>query len=176
MKHYVVRLSEEQADRIRWDVLQISIEFAVELEPNGEVYVYDERRFVEYRLKNPDWVEDVGELLIPEARSGDEITLIMPDGAEKSFELPYSLSELGYSAHRDMPIGQSVETPTAARPEAASYELKLGRQVLKRLKEAEIPISSSLVLSLSKDGELKIEKWPGEKAMIWFDKIVLLVK
>ena len=176
MQHYVIRLSEEQADRIRWDGLQISMEFAVELEPDDEIHVYDERRFVKYRLNNPDWVEDVGELLLPQAKAGDEITFIFPNGSEKTFELPYSLRELGYSAHRDVPIGQSVETPTTEQPEAASYELKLGRQVLKILKEAEIPISSSLVLSLSKDGELKIEKWPGEKAMIWFDKIVLIVK
>jgi hypothetical protein len=189
MKHYVVRLSEEQADRIRWDVLQISIEFAVELEPDGEVYVYDERRFVEYRLNNPQWLEEegLGELLAPEAQQGDEITLIFPDGTEKTFELPDYRT--GYSWHPllETPIGQGVETKTAARPEAAQnnstmdfkmkkYELKIDNQVLKNLKENCIPVTQSLILVLSDDGELRIAQWPGERAMAWCERIVLLVK
>ena len=99
MKKHVVKLNEQQADRIRWDVLQISKEFAVEIEPDGSVYVHDERRLVEKRLKNPRWVEEegVGELLAPEAQQGDEITLIFPDGSEKTFELPDYRT--GYSWH-----------------------------------------------------------------------------
>jgi hypothetical protein len=190
MKHYVVRLSEEQADRIRWDGLQISMEFAVELEPDGSVYVHDERRFVSARLKNPQWLEEegVGELLAPEAQQGDEITLVFPDGSEKTFELPDY--RRGYSWHPllETPIGQGVETKTAAQPEAAqnnfimdfkvkSYKIKLGREALRKLGASGEIVKgkgNSLILVLE-DGELKIDQWPGERAMAWCEEIALMV-
>jgi len=190
MKHYVVKLSKEQAERIRWDSLQISAEFAVEIEPDGSVYVHDERRLVAKRLKNHLWVEEegVGELLAPEAKQGDEITLVFPDGSEKTFELPDYRT--GYSWHPllETPIGQGVETKTAARPEAAqnnftmdfkvkSYKIKLGREALKELSASgEIAKGKgNLLLLVLDDGELRIAQWPGERAMAWCEEISLMV-
>ena len=86
----------------------------------------------------------------------------------------------------ETPIGQGVETKTAARPEAAqnnftmdlkvkSYKIKLGREALKKLSASgEIARGNSLILELE-DGELRIAQWPGERAMAWCEKISLMV-
>jgi hypothetical protein len=59
-----------------------------------------------------------------------------------------------------------------------SYEIKLGRETLKKLSgsgEVAKGNGTLLILSLSPDGELKIKRWPGERAMAWCEKIVLMV-
>jgi hypothetical protein len=88
----------------------------------------------------------------------------------------------------ETPIGQGVETKTAARPEAAqnnfimdfkvkSYKIKLGREALRELSASGKVAKGkgNLLLLVLDDGELKIKQWPGERAMAWCEEIALMV-
>jgi len=87
MKH-VVNLNKKQFEDLKWDFLQISFHFSIVMERDGSITVRDERQFATRRLKSLQGLREFMDLVVPNAQPGDEITLVLPDGTEKSFVLP----------------------------------------------------------------------------------------
>ena len=87
MKH-TVNLTRKQFEDLKWDFLQISFEFSIVMERDGSITVRDEREVLTRKLKSMQGLREFMDLVVPEAQPGDEITLVLPDGTEKSFVLP----------------------------------------------------------------------------------------
>jgi hypothetical protein len=87
MKH-VVNLNKKQVEDLKWDFLQISFEFSIVMERDGSIVVRDEREVLTRRLKSMQGLKSLMDLVVPDAKPGDEVVLVLPDGTEKSFVLP----------------------------------------------------------------------------------------
>jgi len=87
MKH-VVKLNRKQVEDLKWDFLQISFEFSIIMERNGSITVRDEREVLTRKLKSLQGLREFMDLVVPNAKPGDEVVLVLPDGTEKAFTLP----------------------------------------------------------------------------------------
>jgi len=87
MKH-VVNLTRKQVEDLKWDFLQISFEFSVIMERDGSIVVRDEREVLTRRIKSMQGLKEFMDLVVPDAKPGDEVVLVLPDGTEKAFTLP----------------------------------------------------------------------------------------
>ena len=87
MKH-VVSLNRKQVEDLKWDFLQISFEFSIVMERDGSITVRDEREVLTRRLRSMQGLREFMDLVVPDAKPGDEVVLVLPDGTEKSFVLP----------------------------------------------------------------------------------------